>query len=236
VRPTYPPALFAWLASQSPSHDLAWDVATGTGQAALPLVAHFQRVFASDRYSGPIEQAPAVDGITWKVEAAEACSLPGESVSLVTVAAGLHWLDLDGFVAQVQRVLRPNGLLAVWTYTITPAHATLRPVFEAYARDVLAPYWSPVMTHVHDGYRDLSLPGEPVPTPEFFAECHLDLRDTLDLMRSWSAAIAYARQNGRDPVASLAPTVQALWAAQVGEPSKRITLRWPLHLRVHRRT
>ena len=36
-RPTYPDALFAYLATLAPSHDLAWDCATGNGQAALGL-------------------------------------------------------------------------------------------------------------------------------------------------------------------------------------------------------
>jgi hypothetical protein len=36
-RPTYPDALFEYLASLVPAHDLAWDCATGNGQAALGL-------------------------------------------------------------------------------------------------------------------------------------------------------------------------------------------------------
>jgi hypothetical protein len=34
-RPTYPDELFTYLASLVPDHDLAWDCATGNGQAAL---------------------------------------------------------------------------------------------------------------------------------------------------------------------------------------------------------
>ena len=33
-RPDYPAALFAWLAGLCAEHDLAWDCATGSGQAA----------------------------------------------------------------------------------------------------------------------------------------------------------------------------------------------------------
>ena len=34
-RPGYPPALFAWLASQTGRHELAWDCGCGNGQAAM---------------------------------------------------------------------------------------------------------------------------------------------------------------------------------------------------------
>jgi hypothetical protein len=36
-RPAYPEALFAYLTSLVPAHDLAWDCATGNGQAAVAL-------------------------------------------------------------------------------------------------------------------------------------------------------------------------------------------------------
>lgn len=42
-RPNYPVELFRFIASKTPAHDLAWDVGTGTGQAALP-VSHNQSV------------------------------------------------------------------------------------------------------------------------------------------------------------------------------------------------
>jgi hypothetical protein len=47
-RPTYQDALFAYLASLVPAHDLAWDCATGNGQAAEALIPHFDSVVATD--------------------------------------------------------------------------------------------------------------------------------------------------------------------------------------------
>lgn len=34
TRPTYPEEVFQFIASKTPSHDLVWDVGTGSGQAA----------------------------------------------------------------------------------------------------------------------------------------------------------------------------------------------------------
>jgi methylase of polypeptide subunit release factors len=47
-RPRYPAELFSYLASLVGRRSLAWDCATGSGQAALELVKHFNRVIATD--------------------------------------------------------------------------------------------------------------------------------------------------------------------------------------------
>ena len=54
-RPNYPPGLFAWLAEIAPQRRLAWDCATGSGQAALGLSQHFDQVVAS---AGPLLAGP----------------------------------------------------------------------------------------------------------------------------------------------------------------------------------
>jgi len=46
-RPSYPPQLFQFIASKTPSHQLAWDVATGTGQAAKSVRIFFCFFFLS---------------------------------------------------------------------------------------------------------------------------------------------------------------------------------------------
>ena len=46
-RPRYPEALFDFVAALTPGRSLAWDCATGNGQAALGLAERFTRVIAS---------------------------------------------------------------------------------------------------------------------------------------------------------------------------------------------
>lgn len=38
ARPSYPPQLFQFIASKTPSHNLVWDVGTGSGQAAKSVI------------------------------------------------------------------------------------------------------------------------------------------------------------------------------------------------------
>ena len=61
-RPRYNDDLFAWLATLPARRERAWDVGTGSGQAALGLARHFTAVVASDRVprrDGPGERRAA---------------------------------------------------------------------------------------------------------------------------------------------------------------------------------
>ncbi|KAK1351788.1 hypothetical protein POM88_054071 [Heracleum sosnowskyi] len=44
TRPNYPQQLFQFIASKTPSHDLAWDVGTGSGQAATSIAESYKKV------------------------------------------------------------------------------------------------------------------------------------------------------------------------------------------------
>ncbi|MGV3540778.1 MAG: class I SAM-dependent methyltransferase, partial [Rufibacter sp.] len=105
-RPTYPPALFQYLQSLTPNHNLAWDCGTGNGQSAVGLASYFGKVYGTDPSTSQIENAQPHPRIRYNVEKSEECSLPDASVDLVTVAQALHWFNFDKFYAQVRRVLR----------------------------------------------------------------------------------------------------------------------------------
>src|SRR5574341_2011719 len=94
-RPKYPAELFSYLAALVDRHHLAWDCATGNGQAALDLVKHFERVIATDVSAEQIRHAVPHPQIEYRVARAEQSGLEDQSVDLVTVASALHWFDLD---------------------------------------------------------------------------------------------------------------------------------------------
>src|SRR5205814_7608216 len=78
-RPGYPPALFDWLASLTPTRALAWDVGTGSGQAAVPLARYFERVVATDPAEAQLRSAAPNERITYKVMPAEQTDLADAS-------------------------------------------------------------------------------------------------------------------------------------------------------------
>lgn len=227
-RPTYPSELFAWLAGQCAARELAWDCATGNGQAALDLAGHFRRVVASDASAAQLAAASAHSHVEYRVAPAEASGLPEGAVDLVTVAQALHWFDLDAFHAEVRRVLKPDGLLAVWSYGVlsVEGEALDRHVQRFYWEEI-GPYWPAERRHVENGYRELPFPFHPVAAPAFAMRVQWDLAHFLGYLRSWSATARYVQTHGQDPVETLATRLAPLW----GETR---TVSWPLALRVGR--
>src|SRR6478672_2121464 len=82
-RPGYPDALFSYLASVAPSCRLAWDCATGNGQAALALARYFDRVIAKDASAQQIAHASPRENVEFRVAMAEDSGLDAGSVDLV---------------------------------------------------------------------------------------------------------------------------------------------------------
>jgi len=109
ARPTYPDALYDWLAAQARVRDLVWDAGCGNGQASVALARRFARVHATDPSAAQIANAEMHSNIDYRVEPAEQCSLASASADLVTVAQALHWFDFARFFAEVERVLPVNG-------------------------------------------------------------------------------------------------------------------------------
>jgi SAM-dependent methyltransferase len=228
-RPTYPPPLFDWLAAVAPARQRAWDCATGTGQAAVALAAHFSEVVASDASAAQLEAASPHPRVHYRLAAAESSSLKADSIDLVTVAQALHWLDRPRFFAEVARVLRPGGVLAVWSYGIPHLEGEAADaMLQHFYRDIVGPYWPAEKALVENGYRDLALPGESLPAPSLGMEVAWSLEQLLGYCSSWSASARYRAALGSDPIDRLRPALAAAW----GEAETQRRLLWPLTVKV----
>jgi ubiquinone/menaquinone biosynthesis C-methylase UbiE len=84
-------------------YDLAWDCATGNGQAALALTPHCRTVVATDASEKQVAQAQPHENDRFLVAPAERTPLPDTSIDLVTVAQALHCLDPARCYAEVRR-------------------------------------------------------------------------------------------------------------------------------------
>lgn len=230
-RPGYPRALFEFLASLVGRRETAWDCATGNGQAALGLADDFDRVIATDVSAEQIAHAMKHPRIEYRVAGAESSGLDDDAVDLITVAAAIHWFDLDAFYAEARRVLRPGGVLSAWTYHVGHVEPPFDRVFHRFYYDVLRPYFGPRVALVDEHYRTLALPGEPLdPEEPFFVGAQWNLNQMKAFISSWSGARHYLEETGRDPFAVVADDLGALW----GEPETIHDLRWPLFVRASR--
>jgi len=227
-RPRYPPALFAFLADAAPSRDAAWDCATGSGQAAVGLAPHFARVLATDASADQIASATPCPNVEYRVARAEESGLPRASVDLVTVAQALHWFDLPAFWAEAARVLRPRGLLALWSYDRLAVAPTIDPVIERYYVHTVGPFWPPERRIVEEGYRSIHLPFPERPCLPFEMTASWRLPDLLGYLRTWSATQRYAAAHGHDPVVPLADQLAVVW----GDPDRPRDIAWPLAIRL----
>lgn len=231
ARPTYPAALFEYLASVAPAHRHAWDCAAGNGQATVALAARFAHVTATDASAAQIAEAPRHPAITWRVGLAHDSGLADASVDLVTVAQALHWIDLPPFYDEVCRVLVPEGLLAVWCYGIQWVEdPAIDQRLQEFYRSVVGPYWAPERALVETGYRSVPFPFDELATPAFEMAHDWLLPELLAYIRTWSATAAFVKARGFDPVTTLGDALAPHW----GPSDFRRRVRWPLSLRIGR--
>ena len=70
---------------------MAWDCATGTGQAARSLAPLFKKIIATDVSVQQIASDTAPQNVAFAVSPAEKSALDADSVDLITVAQAVHW-------------------------------------------------------------------------------------------------------------------------------------------------
>ncbi|MEX2154112.1 MAG: class I SAM-dependent methyltransferase [Gemmatimonadaceae bacterium] len=230
ARPSYPDALYRFIVSLVPRRLLAWDCATGNGQAARDLGRYFERVIATDASAEQIAHAANVPNVEYRVAAAEASGLPERSVDLTTVAQALHWLDLDGFAREVRRVTVPGGVVAAWSYGACHAGDDVEELLRDFEHGIVGPYWNAGRRWVDEGYRTIPFPFEEVPVPPFELRVEWSLSQLGEYVKSWSAVARYRRECGEDPVAPLMERMANHWGS--AERTRDVT--WALGLRVGR--
>jgi SAM-dependent methyltransferase len=232
-RPSYPDALFDYLAGLCGERHLAWDCACGSGQATLPLAERFEAVLGTDASAKQVSVATRSPKVEYRAAAATASGLEPESADLVTVAQALHWFDLEPFYREVKRVLRNSGVLAVWTYGTPHVDGDeIDRLIQEFYHDVVGPYWPPERRLVEEGYRGMSFPFIELVPPAFSMQERWERAHLSGYLRTWSATGHYVEHRGVDPVALLEKKLAALWT----DPHSTRLVTWPLSLRVGRKT
>lgn len=228
-RPKYPPALFDWLALQTKARTSAWDCACGNGQASTELAARFERVTATDISDAQLSHAPSLPNVAWRVAAAEESGLEAASVDLLTAAQALHWFDLPRFWAEARRVLKPDGVLAAWSYGVFKlGNPEVEQVCQHFYENVVGDFWPPERRIVEAGYGGLEFPFREIAVPTFEMQADWTLEELLGYMSSWSATIRYTQARGASPIPELEQKLRPLWR------TTRIAVNWPLSIRVGR--
>jgi len=228
-RPTYPNPFIRQLVELAPDRDFAWDCGTGNGQVAVRLAEDFQSVLGTDLSSLQLEQARPHPQVTYRCCEAHDSGLEEQSASLVTVGTAVHWFDLDPFYEEVVRVLKPGGLLAVWTYgpdLVAPPE--LGKELRELAQGVLRDYWPPGIEWVNKQYTDLPFPFPPLELEPVPFLMNWNFEDLWGWIDTWSAVRRYREREGKDPLAGLRPRLKP-YLADSGP------LQLPLYFKVGRK-
>ena len=229
-RPRYPGALFEFLAEEAAGRDLAWDCGTGNGQAAVALAGVFAEVVATDASQEQVRHAEPHPAVVYRVGRESESGLAPRSADVVTAAQAAHWFDHAAFHREVDRVLRPGGILAVWCYEMMKIDAAVDAIVDRLYRERVGRYWPAERKVIETGYRDLPFPYRDLPAPSFAMESSIDRDGLLGYLGTWSAVLRCRAAEGIDPVEEIVTEVESIWPDRT-EFRRAV---WPLFLRLGR--
>ncbi|KAI1885300.1 hypothetical protein AGOR_G00218730 [Albula goreensis] len=181
--------------------NLAVDVGCGSGQGTVLLAPHFHHVVGTDISPAQLEVAKIhgnAPNISYRESPAEELPFANSSVDLVTAMTAAHWFDTPRFLQEADRLLKPQGCLALFSYTMDMelqygdddrSHRLNEICKEFYA--ALLPYRNPYLgpcsvtryKHMHDSIQ--------YPEKEWnecvWAKSHMPLCSYVGLVESFSS-------------------------------------------------
>lgn len=224
-RPKYPAELFSFLESRVEHKDAAWDCGTGNGQVAGELAKFFKRVDATDISQQQLDSAVKVSNINYSLQPAEKTNFPDNSFDLITVAQAIHWFDFSQFYNEVNRTLKPGGIIAVIGYGLFKSNEETNELIDHFYRDIIGPYWDPERRYLDDGYGSIKFPFEEIQTPDLEMEFSWDFEHLIGYLKTWSAVKHFQNKRGYDPVDAISGDLKSAFG-------ERGVVKFPLFLRV----
>lgn len=226
-RPNYPPELFGWIAAQCLEHGVAWDCATGNGQAAIGLARHFELIQATDISAEQLGEAFHAANVVYSTQPAERTNFEPRSFDLVAVAQALHWFDYERFWPEVRRVAKPGAFFCAWGYAWTEGPPELHEALFDRLLALLEPFWAPNNGILWRGYRsdEIQFPFERIEVPAFAIELDWSIAELFGYIRTWSA---WQRSRADGKVSAAAARLEA--EASRSFAGQRLLLKMPLTL------
>lgn len=227
-RPTYPESLYEHLVSYigNSKPAVAIDLGCGTGQATKRLARVADKVYGVDISEAMIKQARAQQDLASNIEyivgndTTLVDMFPPHSIDVLTVAEAFHYMEFPGFLDTVYRLLKPNGVLAVWSYYMPaiflkdsgtkPGYDKVGDMISHLNFHILSPYWEKRQRNLDDMYASIRLPSDKFTQEERQVNDNDKLRpeqpfelvredmtygDVINLVRTWSSYHNWKRAN-----------------------------------------
>lgn len=136
----------------------AADVGCGSGQSTQILSPHFTSVTGLDVSPAQTSEAIKLNtkpNVSFVTSSAEKLPFSNNSLQLITAGQACHWFDLPVFYKEVDRVLVPGGVLALYGYLFPqPIHGDLT---EKLYQIVNHMYISELNGYIHQGSKEVYL-------------------------------------------------------------------------------
>lgn len=228
-RPDYPQEMYEHIFQHLSARHTAWDCATGSGQIAKYLSAHFDKVYATDISGSQLEHAPKKDNVIYRNVSAEKSGLPDNYFDLITVGQAIHWFDFDSFYQEVNRVGQAGGLLAVIGYGMVRVNPQVNPIIDRLYDLAFDSYYSENRQYLDNQYQTLPFPFEEIAAPSFENTFHWSIDELEGYFNSWSAVQKMKTEQHINPVKEIIEDIQSAMTS-----SAVMEIKFPVFMRLGR--
>jgi Methylase involved in ubiquinone/menaquinone biosynthesis len=226
-RPGYPQGLYDFLLSVVTQKGVAWDCGTGNGQVAQELAKYFNKVYATDISKTQIEHAVQRDNIFYSVEPAEKTSFLSNTFDLVTVAQAIHWFNFELFYTEVERTIKPGGIIAVIGYGLFNSDQRTDEIINMFYREIIGSYWDSERRYIDENYETIPFPFAELTAPKFENIFKWTFDQLIGYLETWSAVQHYIKKNNSNPLDLVYNHLKNAWGDQEFKQ-----IRFPILLRV----
>ncbi|XP_003740084.2 putative methyltransferase DDB_G0268948 [Galendromus occidentalis] len=211
-RPSPPTELLHRIVSCASSRESLLDVGCGSGQCTELMAEHFKRVVGCDNSRAQIEQAEArrtekkLLNVEYKLSSVGNMIFGAGSFDVITASQCVHWFDVGEFYSEAHRVLRKNGLLAMFGYCVPLPVSGVSEIDSAIEtrimrlyRSDLGPFWETDRSLIDSCYRTLRKPGrgfEPLLQElAIHQKRPTDLDGYIQYLATWSSFQKFKKKN-----------------------------------------
>jgi ubiquinone/menaquinone biosynthesis C-methylase UbiE len=122
LRPEPPADLVELLYALAPVRppSLVVDLGSGTGISTVAWAPYAERVIGIDVNPEMLGAARRASNVEYRHAAAHDSRLPDGCADIVTCAQSFHWMEQESTIAEIVRILRPEGIFAAYDYDWPP--------------------------------------------------------------------------------------------------------------------
>ena len=230
-RPSYPQELIEYILNFTTERNLAWDCATGNGQAAVLLAPYFQKVIATDTSAKQLALAVAAKNVDYLVSKAEQTSFADNSFDLITIAQAYHWFQFNEFEKEARRIAKPNCIMAAWCYNVPAcSYGIINSLTRHFYTSIVGPYWDAERKYIDENYQTIPFNFDELPSKEFSIRVKWTKEDLTGYFNSWSSVQHFIKANNYNPVNEMATQLATAWPSEINE----VEFIFPVFLRIGR--